>query len=273
MKSPQSARLHDERLLRSLLASDGVIRGEPLSEDWPAYVRGDKRKRPLFWVNCADVDRLVADGALIATKRGIRVSSATRRRLRYGVSSRELEERVEYVPSGVERPVRRDVHGSVIDRMARRTDSKGQAYLTDPQITAAQRYTRALLTAGEGRVGTSATMQPRVDGTRRHDSAERRAIARIDATESLRAARLAVGADMARLLDAICGANERLEAIERAERWSRGTGLVVLRMALDLLSRHYGTVPGELAIMPTMPEHSAPPDSEHSIPPHKASAA
>lgn len=257
MKSPRSARLHDEQLLRSLLASDGLIRREPLSEDWPAYVRGDKRKRPLFWVNCADIDRLIADGALIATERGIGPSGPTRRRRQYGSSAFEMEERVEYIPSGVERPVRRNVRGSVIERLARRQDAQDRPILTAAQITAAHRYTHALLVAGEGRVGSSAQTQPKVDGARRHDSAERAALARIDAGKGLQAARMAVGDDMARLLNAICGANERLEAIERAERWARGTGLIVLRMALDILSRHYGTVVGEgprpLSIDPQSP--------------------
>lgn len=253
MKSPQTARLHDEQLLRSLLRSEGLIRREPLSEDWPAFIRGDKRKRPLFWVNRADVDRLLAEGALTHCDKGVGLSGATRRRLLYGAAPKELEDRVEYVPGGVQRPVRRNVRGSVVERLARRCDAKDNPLLSAAQLTAAQRYTRAILIAGYGRVGSSADPSQKVDGSRRHDAAERAAIARIDASRQLNDAREALGEEMARLMDAVCGADERLDAIERAERWSRGTGLVVLRIALDILSRHYGTVPGEPAAPSTEP--------------------
>lgn len=238
-------RLRTEQLLRSLLRSKALIERQAIAGDWPAYPGGDRRKRPLFWVNSVDVEALMTDGVLVGTDRGVGLSGDTRRRLLYGQSSREVVETTEFVPSGVERPVRRNVRGTVILRLARQTDRQGDALLRDAQITAAHRYTHDLFRAGEGRVGTVDFSAPKVDGTSRHDAAEHAALARIDGHRALQHARTAIGPDLSRLLNAICGANERLDAIERAETWSRGTGLSVLKIALDLLVRHYGALPGK----------------------------
>ena len=245
--SPEHHKRRTEQLLRSLLRSKAVIERQSIAGDWPAYPNGDRRKRPLFWVNSADVDALLLDGVLVVTNKGAALSSETRRRLLYGHSAREVVEATEFIPSGVERPVSRNVRGTVILRLSRRTDRKGDPLLSDPQITAAHRYTMDLLRSGEGYVGTVDLSTPKVDSMRRHDAAERAALARIDGSRALASARAAIGPDLARILTAVCGANERLEAIERAERWSRGTGLSVLKIALDLLVRHYGAVPGEQA--------------------------
>ncbi|MGJ8561080.1 MAG: DUF6456 domain-containing protein [Litorimonas sp.] len=245
--NPEQDTLRTEQLLRSLLRGKALIERQAISGDWPAYPGGDRRKRPLFWVNSGDIDGLLADGVLVATDRGVGLSSETRRRLLYGHSAREVVETTEFIPSGVERPVRRNVRGTVILRLARQTDRQGDALLRDAQITAAHRYTLDMLRAGEGHVGTVDLSAPKVDSTRRHDAAERAALSRLDGHRALQQARTAIGPDLSRLLNAVCGANERLEAIERAERWSRGTGLSVLKIALDLLVRHYGTVPGECA--------------------------
>jgi len=239
--------LRTEQLLRSLLRGKALIERQAISGDWPAYPGGDRRKRPLFWVNSSDVEMLLQDGVMIVTDRGVGLSAETRRRLVYGQSARELVETTEFVPSGVARPVRRNVRGTVIARLTRQTDRQGAALLSDAQITAAHRYTADLLRAGEGRVGSVDLSAPKVDGTRSHDAAERSVLSRIDGHQALTQARKAIGPDLTRLLNNVCGANERLEAIERAESWSRGTGLSVLKIALDLLVRYYGTVPGERA--------------------------
>lgn len=245
--SSEQDKLRTEQLLRSLLRGKALIERQSIAGDWPAYPGGDRRKRPLFWVNSGDIEALMNDGVLVVTDRGVGLSSETRRRLLYGQSAREVVETTEFVPSGVQRPVRRNVRGTVILRLARQTDRQGDAVLSDTQITAAHRYTLDLLRAGEGRVGTVDLSAPKVDGTRRHDAAECAALARLDGHRALQHARSAIGPDLTRLLNAVCGANERLEAIERAETWSRGTGLSVLKIALDLLVLHYGTVPGKRA--------------------------
>lgn len=245
--SPDHDKRRTEQLLRSLLRGKALIERQAIAGDWPAYPNGDRRKRPLFWVNSVDVDALVEDDVLVVTNRGVGLSGDTRRRLLYGQSARVVVETTEFVPSGVARPVRRNVRGTVILRLARQTDRQGEALLSDAQITAAHRYTLDLLRAGEGRVGTVDLSAPKVDGTRAHDSAERAALARLDGSRALQFARAAIGPDITRLLNGVCGANERLDAIERAESWSRGTGLSVLKIALDLLVRHYGTIPGERA--------------------------
>ena len=237
--------MRTEQLVRSLHKAKALIIRRSDASDWPAYRGGDRRTRPLFWVNRTDVESLIQDGVLRITDKGVDLCAETRRRLAYGHSAREIVEQSEFVPSGVERPVRRNVRGSVILRLSRRRDRSGATLLTDAQITAAQQYTHDLLRAGEGgHASRSSSNLIKVDGMQRHDATEIATLSRLEGQDRLRKARQAIGPKLSRLLNGVCGANERLETIERAEAWSKGTGLSVLRIALDLLAAHYGTVPG-----------------------------
>ncbi|MEL6688379.1 MAG: DUF6456 domain-containing protein [Pseudomonadota bacterium] len=237
-------KMRTEQLVRSLHKAKALIIRRTDAADWPAYRGGDRRTRPLFWVNRADVEQLIADGVLFVTEKGVDLGTETRRRLTYGHSAREIIESREFVPSGVQRPVRRNVRGSVILRLSRRRDKSGAPLLSDAQLTAAHQYARDYHRAGgNGRAGSS-SFAAKVDHAQRHDAVESAILSHLDGHERLSKARKAIGPKLTKLLDGVCGANERLEAIERAETWSAGMGLHSLQIALDLLASHYGTVPG-----------------------------
>lgn len=237
-------KIRTEQLVRSLHKAKALIIRRSDAIDWPAYRGGDRRTRPLFWVNRADVEQLIQDGVLCVTDKGVDLGSETRRRLAYGHSAREVIEQSEFIPSGVERPVRRNVRGSVILRLSRRRDRSGASLLTDAQLTAAQQYAADYHRAGgNGRTGSS-SFSVKVDQARRHDGVENALLSHMEGHDRLARARASIGPKLSKLLDGVCGANERLETIERAEAWAAGTGLSVLHIALDLLVAHYGTRPG-----------------------------
>ena len=237
-------KIRTEQLVRSLYKAKALITRQTDAADWPAYRGGDRRTRPLFWVNRADVEQLIEDGVLRITDKGVDLGVETRRRLAFGHSAREVIEKSEFIPSGVERPVRRNVRGSVILRLSRRRDRSGDPLLTDAQFTAAQQYAADYHRAGgNGRIGSS-SFSVKVDHERRQGSVEDALISHMDGHDRLARARATLGPKLSKLLDSVCGANERLEAIERAEVWSAGTGLSILRIALDMLAAHYGTVAG-----------------------------
>lgn len=237
-------KMRTEQLVRSLHKAKALIIRRTDATDWPAYRGGDRRTRPLFWVNRADVEQLIADGVLVITEKGVDLGEETRRRLTYGHSAREIVERSEFIPSGVERPVRRNVRGSVILRLARRRDKFGNPLLSEEQLGAAQQYAADFhRSRGNGRAGSS-SFSVKVDHAARHDAVEHAVLSHLDGHDRLARARKAIGPKLSKLLDGVCGANERLEAIERAETWSAGTGLSVLHIALDLLVTHYGTKAG-----------------------------
>jgi len=50
-----------------------------------------------------------------------------------------------------------------------------------------------------------------------------------------------MGEGLDRAVLAVCCHDQRLEQVERAETWARGTGLTLLKMGLTLLVKHYGT--------------------------------
>lgn len=232
-----------EKLLREMLSCDGVIIRHKGMDTWPIRPRGDRRKRPVAWIMASDAMSLLRDEVLQYTPKGLGLSAQTKRRLRFGQAAREVETRTEYAPHGGLRPVRRSVRGTVVDRLARRRGRDGQPLLTDRQIEAMRQFTDDWKRA-EGSPSRSDTSQASVDVSASPDQAERQVIARIDAGKKLRAAQYALGPDLSRLMGRLCGADERLGDIERAERWARGSGLTFLRICLDRLSVHYGTSPG-----------------------------
>lgn len=233
-----------EKLLKEMHACEGVIIRHKGMDAWPIHPRGDRRKRPVAWIVASDASSLLKDDVLSRTSKGLGLSAQTKRRLRFGSSDRDVETTQGYAPHGGLRPIRRNVRISMVDRLSRRRDRKGVPLLSAGQIEAMRRFT-AEWSRAEGRPQSSDISQPKVDKSVCRDSAEAQVIARIDGGTSLRRAQDALGPDMARLLGKICGANERLADIERAEQWSRGAGLTMLRIGLDRLVLHYGTVPGQ----------------------------
>ncbi|MGB6230060.1 MAG: hypothetical protein WBF53_08030, partial [Litorimonas sp.] len=83
-----SDHLRHEQILRSLLVGKALIIRNALRPDWPAHPQGHLRKRPLFWVDRADVEPLLEAGKLVQTDRGIDLSAQTRDRLMGGKAGR-----------------------------------------------------------------------------------------------------------------------------------------------------------------------------------------
>lgn len=233
-----------EKLLREMFACDGIIIRHKGMDTWPIRPRGDGRKRPIAWIVAADAMSLLRDEVLERTPKGLALSAQTRRRLRFGTAQQELEAGETYAPHGGLRPVRRNIRSSVVDRLSRQRDRKGEPLLSAAQIEAMHRFTAEFKRA-EGRPQSSCVGQSRVDTSPSSDATENQVLARIDAGSQLRKAQAALGPEFSRLLGKVCGANETLNAIERAESWSRGSGLTLLRLGLDRLIHHYGTVPGQ----------------------------
>ena len=235
-----------DKLIREMFASQGVIIRHKGLDTWPIHPRGDRRKRPIAWIAASDARALLDDGVLAKTEKGLALSGQTCRRIRFGASGTEIETSQGFAPHGGLRPLRRNVRTTVVDRLSRRRDRHGHPLLSDPQIEAMHRFTRDYKRA-TGSIGSSGPDRARVDTSPRPDAAEHALACRIDASTDLKSAQAALGPDLASLVGKICGADERLEAIERAESWAKGSGLTVLKIGLDRLALHYGTIPGEAA--------------------------
>jgi hypothetical protein len=240
--------LTDHQLARDLADHRAIIVKEDRADAYPAYAYGDRRKRPLRWVSDASFRNLNSFGGLEAGPRGYGVTESFARRLKAGDAHahqhRNIEEREIYIDSGVKRPVRINSGMTAFDRLSRRKDNQGQALLSDAEQEAGRRLIHDYACAGHGHVATQNYMSAGEDKGHYSGGAEDAHIRRIDSAKRYEAARLALGEGLDKAVLAICCHDQRLEHIERAEKWARGTGLTLLKMGLMRLVKHYGTQAG-----------------------------
>jgi len=157
---------------------------------------------------------------------------------------RDMEEREIYIESGVKRPVRINAGMSAFERLCRRKDNRGEGLLTAAQQEAGHRLIRDYALAGHGHIATQNYMSAGEDKTAYSGGAEDAHIRRLDSAKRLENAKAAMGEGLDKVVLAICCHDQRLEHIERAEKWAIGSGLTLLKMGLTLLVKHYGTQAG-----------------------------
>jgi len=128
---------------------------------------------------------------------------------------------------------------SPIAWLARRRDSRGEAWLTVAEIAAAEKLRDDFVLAGTlGRLTMAWDAGPRTRGGRGPgvEPAERARAA----TDRIARALDDVGPGLREILEHVCFAGTALEAAERSLDLPRRAGKTVLKLALQRLSRHYG---------------------------------
>jgi len=240
--------LPDRQLAENLAQKSAVIIKSAQGDAYPAYANGDRRKRPLRWVSRESFQQLTSFGGLQSTDDGYRVSESFARRLKSGGGHagqhRNMEERELYIQGGVKRPVRMNTGMSAFERLCRRADPQGAAFLSPAQQEAGQRLAQDFARAGYAQVATQNYMSAGEDKRGYNGGAEDGHIRRIDAGKRLSAAKAAMGEGLDKAVLAVCCHDQRLEQIERAEKWAVGSGLTLLKMGLSRLVTHYGTQAG-----------------------------
>lgn len=132
--------------------------------------------------------------------------------------------------------------------LRRRRNKLGHPFMSEPQISAAERFASDFWHGG---------LMPRV--TANWSAAAPRSRMRratpgigVEASDAALAARerfykavSAVGPELSRILVEVCCHEAGLEAIERAAGWPQRTARVVFDLALKELARHYGLLPPE----------------------------
>jgi hypothetical protein len=131
---------------------------------------------------------------------------------------------------------------SPIAWLARRRDADGAAWLTLPEIAAAEKLREDFALAGTvGRLTMAWDAGPKATGGRGAgvDPAERARSAK----DRIARALTAVGPGLREILEQVCFAGSALEAAERSLGLPRRSGKTVLKLALQRLAVHYGIAP------------------------------
>lgn len=128
---------------------------------------------------------------------------------------------------------------SPIAWLARRRDGRGEAWLTLPEIAAAEKLRDDFVLAGMvGRLTMAWDAGPKARGGRGPgvDPAERSRAAKARIARAL----AEVGPGLREILEHVCFAGTALEAAERSLGLPRRAGKTVLKLALGRLAAHYG---------------------------------
>lgn len=128
---------------------------------------------------------------------------------------------------------------SPIAWLARRRDGAGKAWLTLPEIAAAEKLREDFARAGViGRLTMAWDAGPKAKGGRGpgQEPAERARAAK----DRIARALAAVGPGLREILEQVCFAGSALDAAERDLGLPRRSGKTVLKLALQRLAAHYG---------------------------------
>lgn len=131
---------------------------------------------------------------------------------------------------------------SPIAWLARRRDGSGAAWLSPPEIAAAEKLREDFTLAGTvGRLTMAWDAGPKARGGRGPgvEPAERGRAAKDRIAQAL----TAVGPGLREILEHVCFAGTALEAAERDLGLPRRSGKAVLKLALQRLAGHYGILP------------------------------
>ena len=239
--------LSDTQLAKRLIQHKALIIKSD-ADAFPAYPNGDRRKRPVCWVDRESFKILTSFGGLERKNSGYAIVKSFARRCEAGgnftAQHRIAEERDIFIPSGVKRSVRINSALSALDRLYRRRDREGLPLLSCAEYEAGQHYARDYALAGYDSIATQNYMSAGSDKGS-YSSGNMGALDRsIDARRRLERADAVVGTGLKKALIAVCCMDMSLDEVERAEKWATSSGLTILKIGLSTLVDHYGTQAG-----------------------------
>ncbi|MGJ8562125.1 MAG: DUF6456 domain-containing protein [Alphaproteobacteria bacterium] len=256
--------LEDEQLIRRLAGAEAFVDVSGCADVFPAFPKGNKRRKPVCWVERAALDRLLKYDVL--TRKDGQVTVSRRMKKRYAAKAddadadtdtdtdtdtgtaaqhRDCETRDIYTPDGVLRPAIVNHRTSVLRSIARKRKPCGNLLLSAAQVEAGEQFAKDYAHSGIGFVSTQNYNHSGADGGARADAQEYAIISRMDRRRRVSEAISCLGPGLDRALIAVCCEDWSLDHLERTEKWAKRSGITVLKLALDRLVKFYGTVPGE----------------------------
>ncbi len=243
------------KTLKLMLDKQGHILAQTeTSEIFIIVPRGDRRLRPVGWVKLSLLKQILASGAVRKKGTAYVLCETYIRRTQTGANHgranaqanqhRDLEKRDIYHPDGIKRPTRINQRLSVFYKLAAAINTDGTAFLQPDEIDAGERfaadYDRSMMAA----VATQNYQGVTGGGKYRQNTAENMSVSAMDARKRVMDALEMVGPGLERALVSLCGRDCSLSQLETSEKWAKGSGRTILKLALAHLSQYYGCKPG-----------------------------
>ncbi len=243
--------LQERGILKLMLDKRGVIIAQQARCDVYAIVpRGDRRCRPVGWVQSKTLANLLARGSVVKKNDSYILDKNFKHRETtakihghdeaFANQHRQMEAREIYHPDGIKRPARINSHLSALTRLANMKTKNGQSFLDAHEIEAAHRfaadYGRSMMSA----ISTQSYSGNSSGDRRSINTAEHITISALDARKRIMDSLEMVGPGLDKALTALCSGDMSIGALELSENWAKGSGKTVLKLALSRLSVYYG---------------------------------
>jgi len=184
-----------------------------------AHRNGDRRRRPVFYVERAQAVRLLRSGHLTAGAGETLLLSPDYKRPRY-VPPPKLQRKM---------PLQH----------LRKSRAGRAPYLTAQEVRAGERFAADYARAHQGKAASQRFEASGVFTAKSSAGQEAAMAARLDASARLRAARNFTSPQLALILEAVLGQDIPLADFETRHNWAKGSAKPVFKKALAELAAHY----------------------------------
>lgn len=240
-----------ERVLARLRQAGAVLALEKSGRGFGVYPKGDRRRRPVAHLGAIEVRALEACGAIVGSGEDCFVlSPAGAARVErtaaapgeaYLAQHRPVVARAMMDEGGAVRGVRGHALDDAVRKLAAMRDVSGAPWFSAEELSAASRL-RADWERGQVGLtkGSDFAAPPRGEGARGAGNvAERLMGAACDARRRVSEALESLAAPLRRVVEAVCLAEQGLEAVERMQAWPQRSGKLALKLALAQLASRY----------------------------------
>lgn len=245
--------MQDQAVLRRIDDRKAIIlaEGTDAAKTYVAYPYGDRRRRPVSWIDRKTLNRMLADGVIEQTPKGYEIVSSARRRAKskhaasaHAGQHRDMHSELVSHKDGSFRSAQVNRNSkSVLRRLSQSLDSRGEAFLCAAEIEAGERLGRDY-----ARSGLTLSITQKYDnvgaGSSFANSHEDGCIGALDARKRVLDALAFVGPGLDKAVSAICCRDAGLEELELAQGWAKRSGKTVLKLGLGRLAEFYGTATG-----------------------------
>ena len=244
--------MHNRNLLRRITDHDAIIIHDDRSgyATYAAYPYGDRRRRPISWIEKAVFQKFLSEGLIAKCGKGYAVVKSAAARAQsvsdqpHAAQHRDMHTRTITDVHGRFRAARVNRNSTgLLRRLARRKTASGQPFLSDPQVQAGEQfssdYARSTLA-----IGITQNYMNVGGGQSAGNGAETASLEAINAKDRVMDALQFVGSPLDKAILACCTQDMGLEELERTQGWAQRSGGTVLKIALERLADFYGTTPG-----------------------------
>ena len=263
--------MHIKPILKRLISQNAVIFPTAFSGAYAAYLNGDRRRRPICWLEAKQFKDIQFEGVLQSEGEGFRVKESALRRTvsgsqlpvknftaeNYSSDSqgqtqsqtghasqhRAMEEREQFVFGKSVRSIAVNIRTSPLRALSKSRPGQAQKVLTSAEVEAGEQFAKDYEFANMSSVSTqNYESAPRGQG--KGHAYGGLSDSRIDARNRVMGALKAMGPGLDRVVTSVCVNELSLERLERTEDWMKGGGFTVLKLGLQRLVNFYGTEPG-----------------------------